>query len=120
MLQPDDGSRVLELNEGIVANSVWYPQTVLTGGEWDMFLVMPPLIAHPVRNVLVLGNAGPCGLLERQDGEFPPFEDLLGTQGWASEQARAPSLGERILRIFYCYHPTYGYKRSPSIAAMLA
>ncbi len=59
-------------------------------------------------------------MLERQDGEFPPFEDLLGSQGWASEQARAPSLGERILRIFYCYHPTYGYKRSPSIAAMLA
>jgi uracil-DNA glycosylase len=59
-------------------------------------------------------------MLEREDGEFPPFEELLGTQGWASEQARAPSLGERILRIFYCYHPTYGYKRSPSIAAMLA
>jgi spermidine synthase len=53
-----DGSRVLELNEGVVANSVWYPQSVLTGGEWDMFLVVPPLVSHPVRNVLVLGNAG--------------------------------------------------------------
>ena len=59
-------------------------------------------------------------MLERKDGEFQPFEELLGPQGWASEQARAPSLGERILRVFYCYHPTYGYKRSPSIAAMLA
>jgi spermidine synthase len=53
-----DGSRVLELNEGVVANSVWYPRSVLTGGEWDMFLVVPPLVAHPVRSVLVLGNAG--------------------------------------------------------------
>jgi spermidine synthase len=53
-----DGSRVLELNEGIVANSIWYPRSVLTGGEWDMFLVVPPLVSHPVRTVLVLGNAG--------------------------------------------------------------
>ena len=53
-----DGSRVLELNEGVVANSIWYPDSVLTGGEWDMFLLVPPLVTHPVRNVLVLGNAG--------------------------------------------------------------
>ena len=53
-----DGSRVLELNEGVVANSVWYPRSVLTGGEWDMFLVVPPLVGHPVRTALVLGNAG--------------------------------------------------------------
>jgi pantoate--beta-alanine ligase len=59
-------------------------------------------------------------VLERNDREFPPFEEMLREQGWASEQARVPSLGERILRVFYCYHPTYGYKRSPSIAAMLA
>jgi spermidine synthase len=53
-----DGSRVLELNEGVVANSIWYPRSVLTGGEWDMFLVVPPLVTHPVHNVLILGNAG--------------------------------------------------------------
>ena len=50
--------RVLELNEGVVANSIWYPHSVLTGGEWDMFLLVPPLLTHPVRRVLVLGNAG--------------------------------------------------------------
>ncbi len=53
-----DGARVLELNEGVVANSVWYPHSVLTGGEWDMFLVVPPLVARPVHRVLILGNAG--------------------------------------------------------------
>src|SRR6266511_2487872 len=56
--QREDGSRVLELNEGVVANSIWYPRSVLTGGEWDMFLVVPPLVTHSVRTVLVLGNAG--------------------------------------------------------------
>jgi spermidine synthase len=56
--QRDDGVRVLELNEGVVANSLWYPNSVLTGGEWDMFLVVPPLVPHPVRRVLILGNAG--------------------------------------------------------------
>ena len=34
------------------------PRSVLTGGEWDMFLVVPPLVPHPVRSALVLGNAG--------------------------------------------------------------
>jgi spermidine synthase len=53
-----EGQRLLELNEGVVANSVWYPGHVLTGGEWDMFLVLPPLLDTPLRRVLVLGNAG--------------------------------------------------------------
>jgi pantoate--beta-alanine ligase len=59
-------------------------------------------------------------MLERNEREIRPFEELLADQGWATEQAPAPALGERILRVYYCYHPTYGYKRSPSIAAMLA
>jgi len=56
--QQGDGSRVLELNEGVVANSIWYPHNVLTGGEWDMFLLLPPLVERPMHDVLVLGNAG--------------------------------------------------------------
>src|SRR6266568_830808 len=54
----DDGSRVLKLNEGVVANSIWYPHSVLTGGEWDMFLLLPALVGRPVHDVLILGNAG--------------------------------------------------------------
>jgi spermidine synthase len=56
--QHADGALALELNEGVVANSLWYPGSVLTGGEWDMFLVVPPLVPHTVRSALVLGNAG--------------------------------------------------------------
>jgi len=37
---------------------VYRPTTVLTGGEWDMPLVVPPLLDHPMRNALIIGNAG--------------------------------------------------------------
>ncbi len=32
--------------------------TALTGGEWDMPLVVPPLLARALHRVLVIGNAG--------------------------------------------------------------
>jgi pantoate--beta-alanine ligase len=58
-------------------------------------------------------------LLGRDPVQIKPFEDLLKSQGWAEETCPIPLLGERALRVFYCRHPTYGYKRSPSIAAQL-
>ncbi len=58
VLQEADGSRRLELNEGVVANSLWYPRSVFTGDEWDMFLVLPGVLDRPARTLLVLGNAG--------------------------------------------------------------
>ena len=39
--------RLLYLNEGYAVHSVWRPDTVLTGGEWDMFLAVPPLLDRP-------------------------------------------------------------------------
>jgi spermidine synthase len=53
-----DGHRDLQTNEGVSAQSVWRPDTVLTGGEWDMFLVVPPLLDRPVKRVLLIGSAG--------------------------------------------------------------
>ncbi|MBZ5515217.1 MAG: pantoate--beta-alanine ligase [Acidobacteriia bacterium] len=58
-------------------------------------------------------------LLDRSAEEIQPFDDLLKTQGWASENVHISPLGERTFRVLYCYHPTYGYKRSPPVAAML-
>src|SRR5439155_253703 len=46
VVRESDGSRVLELNEGLVAHSVWQRNTVLTGGYWDLFLLLPPLLEH--------------------------------------------------------------------------
>ena len=62
--------RYLYLNEGYGVHSEWRPGTVLTGGEWDMFLTLPPLLAHPPRRVLMLGNA--AGTTARAFGALYP------------------------------------------------
>jgi predicted membrane-bound spermidine synthase len=56
-----NGVRRLYLNEGLAVHSLWRPNTVLTGGEWDTYLAVPPLLGRPLRRVAILGNAG--GLL---------------------------------------------------------
>jgi len=58
-------------------------------------------------------------MLGRTPAEIKPFNDLLREHGWGREDVRVPALGERVMRVFYCYHPTLGYKRSPSIAGVL-
>ena len=73
-----DGSRQLELNEGVSQQSLWRPHTVLTGGEWDMFLVVPPLLDHPVRDVLVIGSAG--GTIPRAYSVFYPAAHVDGVE----------------------------------------
>jgi pantoate--beta-alanine ligase len=59
-------------------------------------------------------------VLERGEREIKPFDELLGEPGWAREAVRVAAINDRVLRVFYCHHPTYGYKRSPSLAAFLA
>jgi spermidine synthase len=78
VVQRTDGSRVLRLNEGVVAHSIWYPHTVLTGGEWDMFLVVPPLVGRPVERVLIIGNAG--GTIARAYGKLYPGVHVDGVE----------------------------------------
>ena len=41
VIERDDGSRVLELNEGQAIHSLYRPDTVLTGNYWDTALVLP-------------------------------------------------------------------------------
>jgi spermidine synthase len=76
--QTGDGTRRMELNEGVSQQSVWRPHTVLTGGEWDMFLVVPPLLDHPVRSVLVVGSAG--GTIPRAYSVFYPGVHIDGVE----------------------------------------
>jgi spermidine synthase len=52
------GKIVMRFDDGIADQSVYRASTALTGGEWDMPLVVPPLLARPLRRVLVIGNAG--------------------------------------------------------------
>ena len=68
VVERDDGRRVLQLNEGVAVHSVWREETVLTGGVWDAFLVVPPLLDRPLRTVAILGNAG--GTIARAYGVY--------------------------------------------------
>lgn len=54
----ESGKVVMRLDDGIADQSVYRPGATLTGGEWDMSLVVPPLLDTPLRRVLVIGNAG--------------------------------------------------------------
>ncbi len=78
VLQNPDGSRRLELNEGVVANSLWYPRSVFTGDEWDMFLVLPGLLDRPARSLLVLGNA--AGTTARAVSTLYPSVRIQGVE----------------------------------------
>jgi spermidine synthase len=91
VVQRPDGSRVLRLNEGIVAHSVWRRGTVLTGGYWDAFLLVPPLLGRPVARVLVLGSAG--GTIGRAYGRFYPRARIDGVE----IDAKATEAGRRFL-----------------------
>jgi len=53
-----DGTRVLELNEGLAAHSKYVPGTVLTADYWDEHLVLPFAgLDRPPARVAILGNA---------------------------------------------------------------
>ena len=58
VVREPDGRIVMRFDDGIADQSVYRADTALTGGEWDMPLVVPPLLARRLHRVLVIGNAG--------------------------------------------------------------
>jgi spermidine synthase len=58
VIRAPDGKVVMRTDEGVADQSVYRSQAALTGGEWDMPAVVPPLLGVPLRRALVLGNAG--------------------------------------------------------------
>src|SRR5271157_4140058 len=54
-------------------------------------------------------------ILSRQLANIKPFKQLLKSEGWAQETAPLPWYGQRDVRIFYCYHPTFDNNKSPSL-----
>jgi spermidine synthase len=73
-----EGVRRLYLNEGVAVHSVWRGDTVLTGGVWDAFLAVPPLLGHPTERLAILGNAG--GTVARAYGVFYPRISIDGVE----------------------------------------
>ncbi len=91
VIERDDGSRALELNEGQAVHSLWRPGTYLTGDYWDGHLVLPAAAGETPRRIAILGNAG--GTVARAFGHFFP-----GTAVDAVEiDAELTELGRRFL-----------------------
>jgi pantoate--beta-alanine ligase len=58
-------------------------------------------------------------VLGRRADPMRSFYNWVGDQGWAEERVEVAALGGRALRVICAYHPTLGYKRSPSLASQL-
>jgi len=78
VVERPDGRRLLHLNEGVAVHSLWRPDSVLTGGVWDAFLALPPLLGRPLERVAILGNAG--GTTARALGVYYPDADIDGVE----------------------------------------
>ncbi|MCW3063272.1 MAG: Spermine synthase, partial [Solirubrobacterales bacterium] len=79
VLLDTDGTRRLELNEGLAVHSIYKPGRYLTGDYWDDFLVGPlAALGRPPRTVAILGNAG--GTTARAYGHFFPATAVDGVE----------------------------------------
>jgi spermidine synthase len=71
VLERPDGTRTLELNEGLARHSLYRPGSYLTSDYWDGFLVDPRAVLRaPPRRVAILGNA--AGTTARAYGHYFP------------------------------------------------
>jgi spermidine synthase len=78
-----DGRHILQLNEGWAVHSIWDPDTVLTGGIWDHFLVVPALRNRPDESrhettMLVIGSA--AGTTKRAFDALRPTVDMTSVE----------------------------------------
>jgi spermidine synthase len=90
VIERDDGSRILELNEGQAQHSLIRPGTVLTDGYWDGMLVLPFAGLERVpRRIAILGNA--AGTMARAYGRLFPATAVDGVE----IDAELSEIGER-------------------------
>jgi spermidine synthase len=79
VVEEEDGDRRLELNEGVAMHSFYSPDSFLTGGEWDAFLVLPLAgLDEPPERVAILGNA--AGSTARAYGHYWPGTQVDGVE----------------------------------------
>lgn len=54
----DNGRYLLALNDGHAIHSIYDPNSVLTGGPWDYFLLAPTMVGNSPERALIVGLAG--------------------------------------------------------------
>jgi predicted membrane-bound spermidine synthase len=75
VVEEADGTRKLELNEGVVEHSLYRPGSYLTDGYWDGMLVDPfAALSRAPSHVAILGNAG--GTMARAYGHYFPAAQI--------------------------------------------
>jgi spermidine synthase len=70
IVEREDGSRAMELNEGQAVHSLWKPDGYLTDDYWDGMVVLPTIGHARPRKIAILGNAG--GTVARAFGHYFP------------------------------------------------
>lgn len=79
----DDGVTMLALNDGHAIHSIYDPNSVLTGGPWDYFMLGPLFAGEhagqsDVENALLIGLAG--GTAARELSEAYPSIEITGVE----------------------------------------
>ena len=90
VIEESDGERQLELNEGQAVHSVYRPDSFLTDGVWDGYLVVPfAARTEAPERIAILGNA--AGTTARAYGHYFPETEIDGVE----IDAKLTELGER-------------------------
>jgi spermidine synthase len=79
VVEQSDGTRKLELNEGVAEHSLYRPGSYLTGDYWDGLVVLPfATLTRAPERVAILGNA--AGTVAREYGHFFPAAQIDGVE----------------------------------------
>ncbi len=82
VIERDDTTRLLELNEGQATHSIYHPERLLTGGPWDYYLVAPyfaPDVAPAdLQQVLMIGLG--AGTVPKQVTQIYGPIDIVGVE----------------------------------------
>ncbi|MDE2840009.1 MAG: fused MFS/spermidine synthase, partial [Chloroflexota bacterium] len=82
VIEQEDGTRRLELNEGQATHSIYHPSRLLTGGPWDYYLVAPYFAPNvkidDLQNVLMIGLG--AGTVPKQMTEIYGPISIVGVE----------------------------------------
>ena len=79
VVEEADGTRKLELNEGVAEHSLYRPGSYLTGNYWDGLVVLPfATLTRAPERVAILGNA--AGTAARAYGHYFPGAQIDGVE----------------------------------------